>query len=148
MGYPSPALLLPRLLRHMQLEQQQQEEQQQDATAASIVVEHNVCPARRHPYAYLLQPAEKLAARALHIQQLYGLSREQLGRLARWHPGTVLGHSQATTKLKALLLQLQLLGDAEGHASDGQLTPEVAAMLARTPRVGHVGLSTCCAVLL
>jgi hypothetical protein len=140
MGHASPAPLLPLLLRHVRHEQQRQQqyEQQQEQDGSSSDVDadaYSVRPARRHPYAYLLQPAEKLAARALHIQQLYGLTREQLAKLARWHPGTVLGNSQATTKLKALLLQLQLLGDSEGQATDGQLTPEVAAMLAKYPRV-------------
>lgn len=118
MGYKSTAPLLPLLL---QLSVQQQPESGPALTP-------------KKPHACLLQPHEKLAARAVQLQNLYGLSREQLAKLARSFPRLVFAHSHATLKLKALLLQLQLLGDGS-HVAHDQLAPEIERIFRACPQV-------------
>lgn len=119
LGHDSPAPLLPLLLQ---------------LKAAAEPDESAVAAASKRPYAFLLQPAEKLAARAVQLQKLYGIDREHLGRIARQFPGLVFASSSSTTKLKALLLQLQLLGDGS-HVAGDKLAPEMEKMFRTCPQV-------------
>lgn len=121
MGHDSTAPLLPLLL---QLSEQQHPP------------ESGAAPTPRKPHACLLQPHEKLAARAVQLQALYGLSREQLAQLTRAFPRLVFAASHATLKLKALLLQLQLLGDGS-HVAQDQLAPEIERIFRVCPQVGE-----------
>lgn len=123
MGYDNPAPLLPLLL------QLTTPTETDESTAVST-------PAglSKRPHSFLLQPAEQLAARAVQLQQLYGLSREQLAKMARQFPQTVFAKSSNTTKLKALLLQLQLLGDGS-HTAGDRLAPEIEKLFRKCPQV-------------
>jgi hypothetical protein len=82
---------------------------------------------------HLCGPAP-LAARAVQLQKLYGLDRGQLGKIGRQFPGLVFASSSSTTKLKALLLQLQLLGDGS-HVAGDKLAPGIEKMFRTCPQV-------------
>lgn len=123
MGYKNPAPLLPLLLQLTT--PTETDESTAEATPTGL---------SKRPHAYLLLPAEQLASRAVQLQQLYGLSREQLAKLARQFPQTVFAKSSSTTKLKALLLQLQLLGDGSCAAGD-RLAPDIQKLFKKCPQV-------------
>jgi len=123
MGYDNPGALLPLLLR----EPPSYQKQERPYAAGS----------GRRPYAFFFQPAERLAARAVNMQKLYNLDRKGLTRLARHFPKSVLATDSATRKLKAMLLQVQLLGDGRPSGED-QLAPEMAKMLQKCPQVGYI----------
>jgi hypothetical protein len=138
MGHASPAPLLPLLLHLTSPAPAAAADADSDSDSASSAA---AAGAAKRPYAFLLQPAEKLAARAVALQKLYGLDRQQLAKLARGYPQLVFASSSNTAKLKALLLQLQLLGDGSRVAAGGELAPEVVKMFRNCPQVcGLCGL--------
>lgn len=118
MGHDSPKPLLPLLLRQ----------------PAAYTDRPGASGSGRRQYAFLFQPAHKLAARAVQLQKLYGLSRTNLEQLARHFPNLVLVNDSATQRLKVMLLQVQLLGDGR-LGQDDQVAPEMEKMIRACPQV-------------
>jgi cytochrome P450 len=150
-GYSSPAALLPLLLQPPQLLNRSSRHKPAKASAALTALEAAADPAavaawggagRRNAAAALLQPASQLLERAAAVMQVQGISKDDLAKLLRWSPASVLHRDPKTTHLKLVLLQRQLLGWEPAHSSarTESVAPEMTKMLKRCPWVSGAGL--------